>query len=381
MPKILYLHHMAQLGGAERSLLVLVSRLDRRRFQPIFLCPAEGPFAQELRPLGITVIGHCFGRLRDLLKLLRSVLMVSRVIRSHEISLVHANGPQTNLPGALAARLTGIPAIWHARNLLAPGMIDLDRMLAVLPDRIICNSEAIRERFRHGDGRLKKSLTIYSGVDLKEFDPTIDGLSIRKELGIPDDVIVVAMASRLEPMKGQEVFLRAASEIIRTEPDVYFLIVGGTLFREHQGYEAVLQRLANELNIGHRVIFTGFRRDMPRILAAINLFVSAAEAEPFGRVLLEGMAMAKPIVATRTGGNPEAVVHGETGLLVPPGDPKALAQAIISLLSDAQRRETMGNAGLKRVTQLFSIERHIGEVEKIYESLLNTSESTPERGW
>jgi len=192
---ILFLHHASHFSGAENSLLHLITRLDKETFRPIFLCPGKGEFPNILSENKIPIISHEFGRNRKVVKSLISIRKICQVIRSHGIELIHSNGPQTNIPAGLAGRWMGIPVIWHARNLLAKGVVDIDRFAGFLPQRILCNSEAIRARF--GSWRMEKiSKTIINGVDLEDYDPMIPGSDIREKFGIPPTAKVVGMTSR-----------------------------------------------------------------------------------------------------------------------------------------------------------------------------------------
>jgi glycosyltransferase involved in cell wall biosynthesis len=358
------------MAGAENSLLNLTGKLDRRLFRPIFMCAGEGPFAQSLRALGIPVSFVEFPRLKtpNPFRIWRTAAQLVRFIRAEGVQLVHANTPRSNFYAALAAKWSGARLVWHARNLLTEGMIDLDNILGFVPDRIVCNSDAIRARFR---GR-QNAVTIINGVNLDRFTPTISGRKVRDEFGIPTEAKVVGITSRLDPEKGHDCFLKAARELAEHHGNLRFMIVGKA-FIDGQYREAALRRLSTDLGIADKVIFTGFRTDMPEVLASFDIFILAADAEPCGRVLFEAMSMQKPVVATNTGGTPEIVVHDETGILIPPGDPDALALAIRSLLEDEKRAAEMGRLGRKRAVERFSIEAHVRKTEALYLELLGKS--------
>lgn len=372
---ILYLHDSLVMAGAENSLLNLAGKLDRNLFRPIFVCAGEGPFAQSLRGLGIPVSFAEFPRLKtpNPVRIWRTAAQLTRTIRAEGVQIVHANTPRSNFYAALAAKWTGARLVWHARNLLTEGMIDIDNVLGFIPDRIVCNSDAIRERFK---GR-RNAVTIINGVNLDRFTPSISGRKVRDEFGVPTDARVVGITSRLDPEKGHDCFLKAAQELTEHYGNLRFMIVGKA-FIDGQDREAALRRLANDLGVADKVIFTGFRTDMPEVLASFDVFVLAADAEPCGRVLFEAMAMQKPVVGTNTGGTPEIVVHNETGLLIPPGDPGALALAIRSLLDDERRAAEMGRLGRKRAVERFSIEAHVRKTEALYLELLGKSATRSE---
>jgi len=248
-------------------------------------------------------------------------------------------------------------------------MLDVERIFSFVPERIICNSEAIRSRFRGVNGFEKKVITVYSGVDLSEFRPDLDGRPFRLEFHL-NETPVVALVARLGVGKGHETFLRAAQKVAHEMPHVRFLIVGQAEDEEDRRRELYLKKLVTELHLDSQVTFTGYRRDMPSVMAAIDLLVVATEAEPFGRVILEAMAAGKPVVGTGTGGTPELIEAGRTGLLVPPDHPQGMADAILRLLKNPEASHQMGHSGTHRVQTEFSSEAHVQKIQALYDSLL-----------
>ena len=370
--KVLYLHHVEQVSGAENSLRLLLRHLDRERVIPLFAGPAAGPFADTLAQAGITVFPILFGPLRDFRGVVRSVRRLRGLIHEHRVDLMHANGPQTNICAGLAGWLTGVPAIWHARNLLYGDMWDVDRVLAGLASRIICNSEAIRERFRGGRA-WAKSVTILSAVDTQEFNPQISREPFRRELGIPPGEPAVGIVGRIGLGKGHTYFVEAAFQLLRAGCPGQFLIVGDTLFLEDAWRVESLQHQVKEARLEDRIRFTGFRRDIPLVMRGLDILVLASDAEPCGRVLFEAMASGTAIVATNSGGTPEIVRDGCEGLLVPPGDPDALTHAISRLIEDPTLRASLGRAGVARAQKEFTIQRHIARTLDVYATALRRS--------
>lgn len=368
---ILYLHHVGHFAGAENSLLHLVSRLDRSSFRPVFLCPGTGEFPDRLRSHGIRVIPHHYSGFRNLSGLAGTVTRILRICRSERVGLLHSNGPQTNLPAGIAGRLSGTPVVWHARNLLESGMIDIDRRTALLPNRILCNSDAIRLRFI-GPAAGTKAITIINGVDIKDYDLTISAADVRADLGIPAETQVVGMTSRLGADKGHATLLDAVAQLAGRFPRLWVLLVGDHVFDEDAGVPEALKAQAERLGIAERVIFTGFRRDVPRLYAAMDVFVLASDAEPCGRVIFEAMAMAKPVVGTRSGGTPEIVADGQTGLLFSSGNAHELADLLERLLGSSELLDAMGRAGRRRVEESFTIERYVARTVEEYRTLLES---------
>jgi len=370
--KVLYLHHVEQISGAEESLRLLVHSVDRKRVNPLFAGPTTGPFPDRLRQEGIPVLPVPFGPLRDLYGLMRSVRRLLKAIRAHHIDLLHANAPRTNVCAGLAGRLAGIPTVWHMRNLLYGGMWDVDRLLAGLATRIICNSEAIRERLR-GNKAWAKSVTIPNAVDAREFSPELPREPFRREHGIAPEETAVGIVGRIGLGKGHSHFVEAAIQLLHMGAKAQFHIVGDTLFPEDAWRADALRQRIKEAGVGDRIRLTGLRRDVPLVMRGLDVLVLASDAEPCGRVLFEAMASGTAIVATDTGGTPEIVRDGSEGLLVPPRNPQALAHAIRRLIDEPSLRAALGRAGVARAREEFSIQRHVARTLEVYDAALHRS--------
>ncbi len=205
------------------------------------------------------------------------------------------------------------------------------------------------------------------GISLDEFDPELyDKKGVRKELGIAEDVILVGIVGRMSPGKGHEEFLRAAKKIVAdSEIDFRFLVVGGASYGEGE-FELQIKNLVHELELDSVVQLTGFRKDIPRIMSALDILAFPSHEESFGLTLTEAMAMKLPIVATGNAGVLDIVVNGKSGILVPPKDYQALANGILKLAHDKSMRKTFGEAGRKRVEALFSIQAVVEKLEHFY---------------
>lgn len=366
---VLYLHHVDQLSGAEQSLKLLVRHLDPGRVRPLFAGPASGALGRELGEAGVPLLPMTFGRLRDVVAVTRATRRILRVVREHRIDLMHANAPQTNVCAAIAGRLAGVPTIWHARNLVYGGMRDVDRMLAALPTRIICNSDAIRQRFA-GSAGWAKSVTIINAVDTRDFNPGVPRDPFRREFGIAGDEIAVGIVGRIGLGKGHDDFVEAAIRLLAGGVRAQFLIVGDPLFPEDAWRADTLRRRVKDAGRDDRIRFTGFRRDVPAVMRGLDVLVLASHAEPCGRVLFEAMASGTAVVGTNSGGTPEIVRHDREGLLVPPRDAAALAEAIGCLIRDEGRRAALGRAGIERVRTEFTIERHVERTMSVYDDAI-----------
>ncbi|PYM88729.1 MAG: hypothetical protein DME13_01320 [Candidatus Rokuibacteriota bacterium] len=367
--RVLYLHHVGELSGAEGSLRLLLRHLDRARVEPRFAGPAHGAFPAALAADGVPTLPLAFAPLRRAGRVLGAVARLVRIVRAHRVDLLHANGPQTNVPAGLAGRLAGVPVIWHARNLIHGDMWDVDRALAPLATRIICNAEAIRRRFAGSRG-WDRSVTIINAVDTREFHPGVPRAPFRRELGVPDAAPLVGIVGRIGLGKGHEHFVGAAVRLLRGGVDAHFAIIGDPLFDEDAWRADALRRAVKDAGREDRIRFVGYRRDVPEIMRALDVLVLASDAEPCGRVLFEAMASGTAVVATNSGGTPEIVRDGREGLLVPPRDAAALAHAIGALAADAGVRARLGAAGVARVAAEFTIERYIARTLAVYDEAL-----------
>ena len=364
---VLYLHHVARIGGAENSLHLLLHALDRASVRPLFAGPMDGPLPVALAREGIPVFPVPFGPLKNVPRVLRAVLRLRRIIREQNVQLLHSNGPQTNVCAGLAGRLEGIPVVWHIRNLLYGSMRDIDRLCSGLATRIVCNSEAIRERFR-GSSAWDKSVTILNAVDLGAFNPQASDGSFRRQLGVPPDRTVVGMVGRIGLGKGHVHFIDAAIRLLRGGVNAQFVIVGDAQIPEESARLEMLRRQVTDAQAEERIRFLGFRQDMPQVMRGLDILVLASDAEPCGRVLFEAMASGTAIVATNSGGTPEIVRDGSEGLLVPPRDSDALAVAIRKMIEEPALRQRFGRAGAARARQEFSVERYVARILDVYEA-------------
>jgi glycosyltransferase involved in cell wall biosynthesis len=291
----------------------------------------------------------------------RTLIGLAALVRRHQIALVHCNAiGRVALYAGLVGRWRRVPVLWHVR--VAERESLLDRLLVSLMRAVIVNSKAVGGRFPWA--RPHKVRCIYNGVDLARFQPRHPPGGLCASLGLPVGVPVVASVGRFVPYKGYTHLLKAARLVQEAMANVHWLLVGDGELREE------LEGECRSLGLEAQVHFVGWREDIPDLLAVSDLFVLPSLGEHFGRVLIEAMAMGRAVVATDAGGVPEIVIHGETGLLVPPGEPKALAEAVLALLEDPARAARLGGAGRRRAESEFSLSRHVEAVEALYREVL-----------
>lgn len=370
MPKINVLLIIPALGfgGAETQLVTLAENLDRSRYATTVCCLRHhAPVAEMLARQGVEVV-NLHWRTRYLpLGLYRLV----RLMRNHEADIVHTHLFDAGLWGRIAAKLAGVPIVInteHGLNLWKKRYhIWFERIADRFTDRRIAVSEDIRRsRIRREGLNPEKIVIIHNFIDLAFFDPNTveDATSIRKDLGLDDSEQLVGTVARLSHVKGVAYFLRAAEMISQTCPGVRFIIVGDGPLRDD------LEHLAAQLGLRERVVFAGTRSDVRELLAAMDVFVLASIREGIPVSLLEAMAMKRAVVATAVGGTPEVVQNDRSGILVPSQDARALAEAVVSLLKDSRRRTALGEAGRERVREAFSADACVGQLERLYEEVL-----------
>lgn len=394
--KILVIAHDAGLGGAQRSLLELLERLNPADYRPLVLAPTPGPFVQAARRLGLKCLWGVsqrwvfFSKPMALPALLRRpwrlfahpylwaliswltlpirIVLLVALARKEGVGLVYSN-TITVLDGALLARVLGVPHVWHLRETVA-GNPDLDFPFSLgwLPgfvlrwsDRVIVNSHALsRQLFgARGDDKVR---VIWNGIDLDQATrPSVPA-------GVPAGVPLTAICGRLHERKGIPDYLAAVARLRQDHPNAHHLVIG-------TGQPEYLRRLHEEvdrLGLGGRVHFLGDRPDARELMASVDVLVSAASQEPFGRSLVEAMAAGVPVVATRSGGPEEIVVDGASGYLVEVGDVAALAGRIAGLLGDRELARTMGQAGRQRALSHFSLERVVAAIVGVFSEVSST---------
>ncbi|NSW55493.1 MAG: glycosyltransferase family 4 protein [Armatimonadetes bacterium] len=392
--RIAFVDHAEQLGGAQKSLIELLGNLDRARYEPVLLCAKKADWLERADLNGVEKVrvfesSEVLGWRRDRLanSWIQSVGVVSRALgpvsnlisalRQVRPDLVHTNTLKAHMLGSAAAKLLGLPLVWHVRDILEPGgaLTWLIRAGRWSKPRVIAISNAVRDQF---EGCNIDVEVIYNGIPLDRFAPGPADEALRDEFGITSGARVITVVGRLTPWKGHRVLLEALNLILPEYPDAVLIVVGEVAFWETD-YLGELQGYAQELGVAQAVRWLGFRDDVAEILALTDVFALPSENEPFGRAIIEAMAAGKPVVATRSGGVPEIVVDGETGLLVEPRSKTQLAQAICQLLGDTQMAARMGQAGLERAKRSFDTHRVAETVQALYDRTLRARMSRASR--
>jgi len=384
--RVLYLHTTSEIGGSDVSLAHIVERLDRSRFLPLVALPSHGPLVARLEQAGARVF--VVPRMKKLTSRKGRAWLgmfaanyplgtasLASLIRRERADLVHTNTIH-NLYGWAAARITRRPHVWHVREIVwqHARLRALERGLALrFADRVVVTSDAVGRMFETG-GRLPKHVVkVPNGVDTGRFTPGDDDV-VRRDFGIPAGAPLYGAAARMDVWKGLEDFIDAAAIVRRERPDARFVIAGGPI-EGLEAYEQTLRALARDRGLDGVLFFAGWRYGpgaMPAFYRSLDVFVlPSREAEPFGLVVLEAMASARPVIATAQGGPLEIVRDGETGLLVAPREPATMAAAMLALAGDPVKAATMGNAGRARVVAAYGIDRTVAQLQVLYDQVLN----------
>jgi glycosyltransferase involved in cell wall biosynthesis len=378
--RILYVHNSADLYGASRSLVRLLQGSDGQRAEAIVVIPEDGPLRAMIENLGVRVIIDpslaivsrysswivmIFGRLPI------SVRRLHKLIRKENIDLVHTN-TGVILASGLAAKLAGVPHVWHMRESFREGRVWLwgiySRYIRIVADRIVAVSNATAAQFSDRS----KVVVIHNGFAVGEFTvaPTARN-EFRQRLNIGEKDFVTGCVGRIKwGRKGQEHLIQAA-HLLKKRGVVLKVLIVGSPFPGNEIHLERLKQLARDLYVEDQIIFTGEVSDAKPAYASMDIFVlPSAYPEPFGGVVMEAMSMGLPVIATNLGGSLDQVLDGVTGFLVPPGDPDSLAARIEVLANDEELRHRMGAAGRDRIAKHFSLSDMVKKIESVYDSVV-----------
>lgn len=367
MHRVLHVINTAEVGGGGEHLLHLVQGLTPRGFASAVIMGRPGPTTARLQEVGIPV--EIIGPMGA-----PALLRLARLFRAGRPDLVHLHGSRAGFLGSLAARMAGVRPVTYTAHALAfhrqasPlfqwAMARMEAATFRSVDRVICLTAADGKAAAARGMRTAHVVVIPNGIDVNRFD----GIAGRRvELGV-GDAPVAGMVARLVPQKNPLGFVRMARLVSEAVPDARFLLVGDGPLRP------AVEHAIRELRLDGRVILTGFRPDIPEMMASMDVVVLPSLWEGLPIVALEAMAAGKPIVASDLPGLAEVVVDGETGVLVSPHDPARLANAVTVLLTDARQRLAMGQRARVRVAQAFSVERMVGATADLYRTMLASAQ-------
>jgi L-malate glycosyltransferase len=371
--RVLFLiDHLGGLGGGETSLVRMVRRMPVDRVQCFLVTfnPWVSPVlrAQLNCPLYVFPLRRTFG-----LQAVRVARQIRHLLRSEKIDIVHTFFESANLWGGLVCKLGGGPILVSSRrdmNILRKrgkhrlGYAVVNRLC----DRVLTVSDAVRDLcIREEHLPSEKVVTLYNGIELERISSVPLDWQLRERLGFAARDAIITSVANVRRVKGLDTFVKAALRVVNEFPNARFLIVGG---ENEADYAAELREEIHLKNLQRNVFLLGLSENVIPILKASQVFCLLSRSEGFSSALLEAMACCLPCVATRAGGNAEAVVDGRTGFIVPPDDHEAAADRILQLLRDSQRRVTMGDAGYRRVASEFTVSTMLTNLVSFYQQLV-----------
>jgi glycosyltransferase involved in cell wall biosynthesis len=366
----------------------LICGLDRSRYEPTAIFRFENFVAERLRQAGVEVLifpprkplvfrrawlNAALAPLKKAVNFLfgfvMPVLRYSHFLRRRKFDLVNLNNSITrNHPWMVAARLTGIPCVTHEMG-INPTYSLLSRFLGRGLGAVICLSHAILDAMRGRGADLPNAVVIHCGIDVNRYRLVETPEQLRRKHGIPHDAPVIGVVGNVREWKGQETIVRATGLLRDAFPAIHCILVGAYTDRD-LAYVSRLKSLAAEFGIQDQVIFAGFQQNAIDYMRLMDVVAhTSVSPEPFGIVTLEAMLVAKPLVSTTIGGPAEVVINGETGILVQPGKPELLAEAIASLLTNPTTATAMGKRGRARLDSEFSLDKNLSRTMQVYERI------------
>lgn len=375
MINLLYVVTKLELGGAQKQLLGLLRHLNKAKFHPFLFTAKDGLLLSEAESInGLTIqksgnLKRPINPLQDLLALIE----IYRFIKENNIGIVHTHSSKAGILGRLAARLAGVRIIVHtvhgwSFNDYQPiwkrvFFIWLERLIASFSDKLVVVSHHDKQKgLNYRIGREDKYQLIRYGIDYSKF--TVKDQGIREELGVNSRGLLVGMIACFKPQKSPQDFIKAAYLVSKINPEVKFLLVGDGILRK------AIERLISRFNLQDRVILAGWRRDIPRVLSAIDVFVLTSLWEGLPITILEAMASFKPVVATDTRGVRDIITEGQTGFLARPGDVKAISEKLVILLKDASLRIQMARNAKGNLDFNFTTQHMVASSESMYDGLV-----------
>jgi glycosyltransferase involved in cell wall biosynthesis len=386
MRKILYVEGNTDgtVGGSYFSLLFLTSGLDRKRFEPTVVFARENSLIPTYQSRGVRVLirakpeptrlsfpgGALVAKAINFVKgFIVEPLRLARFLRRERVALLHLNNAVIlNHTWMIGAWLARVPCITHERG-INPVYKTRDHVMAGLLRAIIAISKAVEDNLVTRG--MKRVVMIHNGLDPQEMRVTRPAAELRAALGIPAGKRLIGVVGNIKGWKGQKLVVQSVAALRDEFPDLVALLIGDAPPGD-TGYRDELLALARENGIEDRIVITGYQQNVANYIDMLEIQLhTSTSPEPFGRVLLEAMALGKPLIASNGGAVPEIVVHGVTGLVFEPGSPDSLTGSLRQLLGDPARAAQMGVAGKTRLNDHFSVAANVRQTEALYDRILS----------
>ena len=391
------------VGGSYFSLLYLISTLDKKKYNPCVVFYRKNKILSRFIDAGFKVIlfekrstvnlvkyidiknvKHLILRILSLpvriiqiyfnvfIDVILPTFKCIKIIKSEKIDLVHLNNtilrPQEWI---LASLITHTKLVAHERGINTSIPLN-SRLLAESFEAVICISKAVKNNLIRNCKISKRLHLVYNGLDPAKFKPTIEKEEIRRTIGLNDEDLVIGVVGNLKKWKGQDVVVRSIALIRKKFRNIKCLMIGSSL-HELDTYSMKLQSLVQQKKLEENVIFLGYREDIQNYVNVLDILLhTSVFPEPFGRVMLEGMALSKPVITVDIGAGPEIVLHKKTGIVIKPNDERALSDAICFLLNNKSISKTMGLAGRERLQKHFHLHINTRMTELIYKNILES---------
>lgn len=376
------------LGGNFLTQRLFLQGLDRKRFLPIVVAPIEGVALDQFRAIGVECVvmpppgelgsyggavlrAGMLGRLKSVCGLLLYNFHLARFFRRRKIDVVYSNCVRAQLSAGLGAMLAGVPSFLYIKGEMTNPFID--RISLLIASRVVFQSESnagakyksIVRMLRSKIGIIKPGLE-FEKIDLVE---ARDPVELRRELGIDDACFNTAVIGQLSLLKGVHCVIEAMAGIVREFPHVRLYIVGDCVIEDHEAYKKKLVGMVDRLGLKKHVFFTGWRNDSLAIMRCMSAVIQPSFTEGFSWVVLESMAMARPLIATDVGGHAEVVADGITGFLIPPNDPGSIARRWRDLVSNPSLAERIGREARRAVSRDYRIEEKVAQISGIWSEM------------
>jgi len=369
---VLYVNRIAEIGGAEVSLLNLVQEIQKYDYTPVVVLGSYGPLCKRLKKLNIKIYIYPLGfpHLKNPIPFLKSLLFLYHIIKTEKVQLIHSNTLWDNQYGVLSAKLSGIPHILHVRGF--PEQKASWKSLYNMGSLAICNSEDTKRTFSKYGGFRKRTEVVYNAVDTERFIPDPKSRqNVRQRYGFDKTDVVMGVAGRLSEEKGQLFLLKTLLPMLKSNANFKVLIAGDAKIHPGSTYPDKIMTFIRQNSLEENVIMAGYIEDMNGFYNALDLFLLPSFREPFGRVLIEAMATETPIIASRVGGVPEVVDHEINGCLINPHDADNWRQCIDKLINNKSLRVQLGKAGRMKVLKKFTSEKVTSQIVAIYRDLMH----------
>jgi glycosyltransferase involved in cell wall biosynthesis len=350
-----------QRGGGEMALWHLILEGGGQGIDWTVVFLEDGPMVAQVRSVGAGAVVFEAGRMREVHKLLLTARRIAGLVKREKMDFILGWMGTGQLYGGIAARLAGVPALWFQHGLpLVPGAID--RIATRLPAKAIFTCSQAGANAQGAISPARPLRVIHPGVELDRFDPAKlpTPAEARAKLGLPADGPIIGIIGRLQRWKGMHVLVDAMPRVLEKYPDARVVVVGGAHIFEPE-YEPFLKQHIEEKGLTDRVLLTGLQKNVPEWMQAMDIVVHASDNEPFGLVIIEAMALGKPVVATDTAGPTEIITPGVHGLLTPYGDADRLAEAVLRYLDDPAFAAGVGAAAKQRAGD-FSVKRYASRI-------------------